>query len=135
MVKTLSGLLIGLLIFMSIMVAFGYLVVDLNDNYNAGLNVSWVNEFDRFNDSDIITDDIRNQVEGSEADTDSQAWASTGILRAVKLPLNSFSMIKDFALLVVDDVLLPHWVFTLFISSSMLTIIFIIVSLITRRNS
>ena len=132
---TLSGIMIGLLLFMSAVMAAGYLMQDINDNYNTGLNTSFMDKYDKIDEMQGTTGSIKGQVEGSQVDSTSGEWASKGILSAIKMPLVTIDMMGEFAEDLVVRFHFDHWVYGVIIGILTIIVLFVIIGLLTKVES
>lgn len=131
-VHTLSGIIIGLLLFMSVMIAVGKLMSGINDNYGTDLNNSFVTTYDKVYDVDAKTVDIKGQVGGSQADTTSGDWASKGILSAIKIPFFAIDMTGELTQEMFRTLQFGDWAVGIVFTIMTLIVVFVIIGLLTK---
>lgn len=131
--ETLRGFIIGLLLFMSVVIGLGGLYTELGSTYNVTINDSFTNTFDQISNITGTAETAKGQVEPATADTDSQAWASTGILSVIKLPFNLLGIVHNFVIDIVDRANIPHWAIgVIYTAMFIIPLVFIIASALAK---
>lgn len=133
--KSITGFLVGILMMISVIVALGGLASNMSTTHNVSVNTTFV---DDYNKMDFIVDQSENmssQVQGSQPDSELQAWASKGIWSALKMPFETIGVVHEFLVDFVDYFQMPHWIVSvIYAAMFIIPLVFgIVVATIAKR--
>ena len=130
---SLQSIIISLIIFSMAIAGMGLYIQDLSDQYNVTIEDDWADTYNQLDSMSNITDEVRENVEGSEITTATAfETMSSGGLASLKLVYHSITSVDDIFEDMIREIGLPVWVYHGFLAIFITIISFILLGAIFK---
>jgi len=132
----LSTFVVGVLMLAVVVVGLSTIVADGADTMNVTVDTAFNSTYDKIND---ISDDVNStssRLQGGSIDTaDALFTLSVSAWQGAKIVFNSFDIFGSILTAIATELNVPRWLLTAIISMVLITLTFLLISLVFRYNA